>query len=333
MTAANDPSRTVFDRLDEIRDLFGSVARARRRHHTDQAVERLPHLYKLMAETLVALKGEYGAALVERKIPDFFADKQAAEDFVIRKPDANSKKLRAFLDRTAEKIGIIEDEVRHLYGRPRRPNRRSAAAWAVAGLLAVTLIAREFMAPGPAPVLPASSADATAAVAPTAEKPDAASPKTEAPAPPHPDQGLIGEYFSDTMLETPFTTRRDPQIGFLWREGAPIEGFRADRFSVRWTGYLVVEKPGVYEFLTVVDDGAVLWIDDKPIIEDWNTGSLRFQSGTVSLTAGLHRIKLIYFDTFREAAIQLYWRHESEPAPELIAASSFRTRVPSRRRR
>ena len=53
-------------------------------------------------------------------------------------------------------------------------------------------------------------------------------------------QGLYGEYFNSRNFndDAPLI-RVDPQINFNWGNGAPFEGVRENRFSIRWRGWFV----------------------------------------------------------------------------------------------
>lgn len=120
--------------------------------------------------------------------------------------------------------------------------------------------------------------------------------------------GLVGEYYADKDFQTLHKVRRDYKIDFDWGEAAPLRGLKSDEFSVRWTGYLDVPESGPYEFLTLSDDGVRLWIDDRPIIDNWTRHWPELDRGSVDLSAGLHKIRLDYFENHLSATIKLYWR-------------------------
>ena len=76
-------------------------------------------------------------------------------------------------------------------------------------------------------------------------------------------EGLLGEYFSNQNLEgQPAFTRNDDKIDFDWGSKSPKEGFSRENFSVRWTGFLQVQKSGIYDLDFLSDDGARLYLDD-----------------------------------------------------------------------
>jgi len=69
-------------------------------------------------------------------------------------------------------------------------------------------------------------------------------------------------------------------------------------------GYVEVPEKGIYTFYLASDDGSVLWVGDRQVVDndgfksarDRNTGEYVFKEGDVALDAGLHPIRLNYFD-------------------------------------
>ena len=67
-------------------------------------------------------------------------------------------------------------------------------------------------------------------------------------------------------------------------------------FSVEWTGNILIEQPGSYTFGLIADDGAVLMIDGRVVV-DVSHLLLQKGTGTINLSAGLHPIQVRYFNT------------------------------------
>ncbi len=125
-----------------------------------------------------------------------------------------------------------------------------------------------------------------------------------------PPMGLRGEYFD--AFDDPRAVRTDPRIDFDWSKDAPIASIPREYFSVRWTGE--IDTPaGELTFETNSDDGVRLFIDDKPVIENWTGHFPTVDKGTVALTAGWHKLRLEYFQYDLGATIQLYWSSATTP--------------------
>jgi hypothetical protein len=95
---------------------------------------------------------------------------------------------------------------------------------------------------------------------------------------------------------------------------SPLTG--GDTFSIRWTGKLDPEHSETYSFRTNTDDGVRLWIDGDLIIDDWSTGPPRTNDASKALTAGLHDIKMEYYEYNWDAYAKLYWRSPSQTDDE-----------------
>lgn len=119
--------------------------------------------------------------------------------------------------------------------------------------------------------------------------------------------GLRGTYFTEPDLTGPVLDRIDPTVNFDWGQGAPAAAVGADSFSVRWQGRVRADAAGAYTFTTTSDDGVRLWIDDTLVVDAWNDHSTRDDSGTITLGAGQHRIRMEYYDSTFDAVAKLSW--------------------------
>ncbi len=122
--------------------------------------------------------------------------------------------------------------------------------------------------------------------------------------------GLLGQYYFDANLGEQVKTQVDPMISFSWAP-AP-EGFPADDWSIRWTGWVKPNFTGDYTFYVQKNGGVRLSIkvngQEQLIINSWVDETNEKTSSTVSLTAGVwYPIKLEYFDDFGDANVYLRW--------------------------
>ncbi|SFE13572.1 hexosaminidase [Chitinophaga sp. CF118] len=67
-------------------------------------------------------------------------------------------------------------------------------------------------------------------------------------------------------------------------------------YSVTWEGYVKIDTDGLYEFHVNADDGAVLYIDDKPLVDNDGTHTLTDKTAFSALRKGFHKIKVQYFN-------------------------------------
>lgn len=69
-----------------------------------------------------------------------------------------------------------------------------------------------------------------------------------------------------------------------------------EAFGLRFEGFLRVPATGVYRFFTVSDDGSRLWIGDELVVDNDGTHGAQERSGWMPLAAGVHRIRIDYWD-------------------------------------
>jgi len=113
------------------------------------------------------------------------------------------------------------------------------------------------------------------------------------------------QYFNNPFLSgAPVLTRLEPRIEHFWGLGSPDPLVPPDRFSARYTATLPFQA-GTYRFVLAGDDGVRLFINDILVIDQWRRQSLTAYSIDVALAAGLHTIRVEYFEDTEQAAIRL----------------------------
>ena len=122
--------------------------------------------------------------------------------------------------------------------------------------------------------------------------------------------GLRGRYFrGDAWQGTPFIVRVDPFLMFAWPENAPLGG----PFSVQWRGRLLAPAAGRYYFRLEADDGVRFWMDGKVATSALTPDQANLAEVTLPLTAGLHRIRIDYFQHGGAKSLSFYWQPPDEP--------------------
>jgi beta-glucosidase len=82
------------------------------------------------------------------------------------------------------------------------------------------------------------------------------------------ENGLKAEYFDNIKFEgTPKHTKVDKTIDFTWRATSPFEDISYDKFSVRWSGFIKVEKSGRYALGGEAFSSMKLFLDDSLLME------------------------------------------------------------------
>jgi hypothetical protein len=140
-----------------------------------------------------------------------------------------------------------------------------------------------------------------------------------------PTSGLKATYFNNVDFTGSTFSRTDQTVNFSFGTGSPASAIVPDTFSARWVGKIKPAKTGTYTFYVQSDNGARLWVNNKLVVNDWTSHSLRERSGTIALTAGVkYDIKLEYFENAGSATIKLLWSGPSL-AKQVVPASVLTT--------
>jgi hypothetical protein len=116
-------------------------------------------------------------------------------------------------------------------------------------------------------------------------------PNQPAPQPPQ-HGGWAGQYYNNKDLSgSPALTRTEADLRFDWGLGSPAASLPVDDFSARWTRD-VHFPAGTYSFFAKTDDGVRLWVDGSLIIDSWHDQPATTRSGTHTLSAGTHQVKV-----------------------------------------
>ncbi len=123
-----------------------------------------------------------------------------------------------------------------------------------------------------------------------------------------PCDGFQAEYFANATLNgSPAVTRCDGILDFDWGTGSPDPAIPADSFSARWTKQFQVHTAGVYTFDVKSDDGVKIYVDDQLVVDYWSDHGFLFATGSKSLTAGEHTLRVEYYENAGGAAIKLVY--------------------------
>ena len=112
--------------------------------------------------------------------------------------------------------------------------------------------------------------------------------------------GLLGKYYQgNNWAGAPVYTQKDLFIFPNDLVPAP--------FSIEWEGKIYAPRAGTYTFGTLSDDGSLLYLDGKLVVDNGGHHADRYVENRVTLTEGLHDLRLRYFQDDGGRRMELWW--------------------------
>ena len=135
--------------------------------------------------------------------------------------------------------------------------------------------------------------------------------------------GLRGTYYLSKEIgpNVPSVVRIDPNIDFGWGQ-SPGMGVPNGNFAVRWVGEIQIPADGKYTFEFQHDDGGVVVVDGKRLIDRWDNGGNERKE--ITLKKGWVPIEVLFNDTGSGANARFRWEGPGI-GKQAVPASRFRT--------
>lgn len=149
--------------------------------------------------------------------------------------------------------------------------------------------------PAPAPVPP-----------PMAPAPVYVPAPPPAPAPHTPAGPWHASYYHYQTPARLVLNRTDAAINFNWGRSSPARTVRADMFSVSWTNTFHFNGRN-YRFVALSDDGVRVWVGNTLVIDGWIPQSATLYFKDHAPPAGVHLVKVEYYDSGADAQIMVDW--------------------------
>ena len=101
-----------------------------------------------------------------------------------------------------------------------------------------------------------------------------------------------------------------------------------DHFGYIFNGWIRIPERGVWEFMTKSDDGSVLVIGDRKVVDNDGSHASVMATGRVALEAGLHPYTLMYFEDYEGQDLSWGWRAPGAALFEQIPAERLYVEFP-----
>lgn len=128
--------------------------------------------------------------------------------------------------------------------------------------------------------------------------------------------GLKAEHFANTELTGPAEVRTEPNATAIWQR-------QERQTSARWTGFITPTESGEHRFRVASDNGYRVFIDGKPVVDEWGVGDApSITDGTVRLEAGRrYALKVEASQKGVRGEQRLVWSPPSAGGDSAIAAA------------
>ena len=144
-------------------------------------------------------------------------------------------------------------------------------------------------------------------------------------------------YANEALSGEPSVVTRTLEADHYWGYGGPGLAMPTDHFSARFETCLAMDRPATVVFTVGSDDGARLFVDERSVIDAWSAQRYAEHTEPLALGAGVHALRLEYFEREGQARLTFAGRIESSGAdiaemlrlPADAALASVPCRAPS----
>lgn len=136
-------------------------------------------------------------------------------------------------------------------------------------------------------------------------------------------QDANGNITDRTLLSTGTVST----VNYNWGSGAVLTSNRGDGVIVRFYGYINIETAGSYQFGGNADDGLRIKVNGTSVVNSWIESGGAFRSGTITLSAGIVPIEVLYYENGGGAMVNLQWYQNN--AWSIVSSSNLYTSIPT----
>ena len=127
--------------------------------------------------------------------------------------------------------------------------------------------------------------------------------------------GWLARYYPELDFGGEPVVRYDPAIDFDWLGDAPAADVPADRYTVRWDSCLELPADDVVELRIGSDDGSRVFVDGEQVIDSWRDQAGNWASRRAELDAGVHHLRVEYYENGGNALAILELKTAAGPVP------------------
>lgn len=136
-------------------------------------------------------------------------------------------------------------------------------------------------------------------------------------------EGLQYNYFESDNMDAAVIEKMQPVKTGITPDFTSSNKSRASKFGFVFTGIIKIDESGLYDFYTESDDGSLLYIDSKLIVDNNGNHGMEEKKDKAYLEKGLHLIKLVYYDSGGDNGLKVSYNLQGQPKQVIPAAVLF----------
>ena len=120
--------------------------------------------------------------------------------------------------------------------------------------------------------------------------------------------GIMWNLFEGAFIKLPdFDKLKSNVNGKVFQFGLDKIDLPESNFALQFNSFIQIEKDGEYVFYTSSNDGSILYIDDKLVVDNDGEHGPKQLSGAIDLTKGKHSIRVEYFQSGGSKTLLVYY--------------------------
>lgn len=137
--------------------------------------------------------------------------------------------------------------------------------------------------------------------------------------------GVRYNYYRGVFSHTSQIVSGEPADSGVMTEPSIADAPDEDHFGYVFSGMIHIPERGVWEFMTLSDDGSVLFIGDRKVVDNDSSHAAVSATGRIALEEGWYPFRLLYFEDYEGQELSWGWRLSPSDRFARIPAGNLRT--------
>jgi len=133
------------------------------------------------------------------------------------------------------------------------------------------------------------------------------------------ESGLKYAYYEGSFKSVREIENNPPIKEGVVNNGFFPEGIQNEKIGLTYSGYLTIEKEGIYHFSLTSDDGSAFLINNELIVNNDGLHTAKTEVGSVALKSGRYPIQLLFFQSTGNSKLELLFEGPNQSKKKLSA--------------